>query len=423
VKITPIAEVQAKEGEGYKFTIEGVVTSNASGYDKDTAFFDCIYLQDETAGINAFPVAGNFKIGDKVRITGTTSSYNGERQIAVTEIELISEGHTVEPTEITAAQLNDGSVLGSLITMKGIVKSFEYANGLIQTIMVEDAEGNMGRVFIDGYITTAKDVENLQVGCEITVTGLASYDNSFDGVAPRIRIRNRADVVCGDVPAAPVDKTALENTINEAKELNGEDYTEESYNALLSALADAEAAYAKGDATQEEVDAAAAALKAAIAALEKIPAETDPTDPTEPEDTDPTEPEETVDKSALEEAIEELFKLNPDDYTEETVQAASKALIEAEAVLANENATQAEVDAAAAALKAAIAALEPKATEPEDTDPTEPEETEPEETTKPSTGDNVQTGDEFNPIIWVVIMLVALAGVVVLFLLRKKMDK
>ena len=29
------------------------VTSNASGYDKNTAFFDCIYLQDGTAGINA----------------------------------------------------------------------------------------------------------------------------------------------------------------------------------------------------------------------------------------------------------------------------------------------------------------------------------------------------------------------------------
>ena len=28
---------------GYKYTIEGVVTSNASGYDKETAFFDCIY--------------------------------------------------------------------------------------------------------------------------------------------------------------------------------------------------------------------------------------------------------------------------------------------------------------------------------------------------------------------------------------------
>ncbi|MBQ2383407.1 MAG: DNA-binding protein, partial [Oscillospiraceae bacterium] len=70
--ITDIAEVQAQVEEGVKYTIEGIVTSNASGFDKDTAFFDCIYLQDATAGINAFPVAGNFKIGDKVRITGTT---------------------------------------------------------------------------------------------------------------------------------------------------------------------------------------------------------------------------------------------------------------------------------------------------------------------------------------------------------------
>ncbi|MBQ8356023.1 MAG: CehA/McbA family metallohydrolase, partial [Oscillospiraceae bacterium] len=171
--ITDIAEVQAQVEEGVKYTIEGIITSNASGFDKDTAFFDCIYLQDATAGINAFPVAGNFKIGDKVRITGTTSSYQGERQIAVTEIELISEGNAVAPIEITASQLNDGSKLGSLVTLSGVVESFEYANGLVQTIMVKDAEGNVGRVFIDGYITTAYDVENLAVGAEITVTGLA----------------------------------------------------------------------------------------------------------------------------------------------------------------------------------------------------------------------------------------------------------
>ena len=196
VVVTDIADVQAETEEGVKYTIEGVVTSNASGYDKETAFFDCIYLQDGTAGINAFPVAGNYKIGDKVRITGTTSSYQGERQIAVTSIELISEGNTVEPTVITASQLNDGSVLGSLVTLSGTVESFEYANGLVQTIMVKDESGNVGRVFIDGYITTGYDVENLAVGCDITVTGLASYDNSFDGPAPRIRIRDRKDIVC-----------------------------------------------------------------------------------------------------------------------------------------------------------------------------------------------------------------------------------
>ena len=207
VIVTDIAEVQAQTEEGVKYTIEGIVTSNASGYDKDTAFFDCIYLQDATAGINAFPVAGNFKIGDKVRITGTTSSYQGERQISVTEIELIDQGNEVAPIEITAAALNDGSVLGSLVTLKGTVESFEYANGLIQTIMVKDADGNVGRVFIDGYITTGYDVENLEVGCEITVTGLASYDNSFDGPAPRIRVRDRKDVVC---TAAPVSQVIAE---------------------------------------------------------------------------------------------------------------------------------------------------------------------------------------------------------------------
>ena len=201
IVITPIAEVQAQPLEGVKYTIEGVVTSNASGYDKDTAFFDCIYLQDATAGINAFPVAGDFKVGDRVRITGTTSSYQGERQISVSTIEKIGEGSSPTPREITAAQLNDGSVLGSLVTLKGTVESFEKTNGLVQTIMVRDSAGNVGRVFIDGYITTAEDVKDLKVGCAITATGLASFDNTFnapDGPYPRIRIRDRADILCTD---------------------------------------------------------------------------------------------------------------------------------------------------------------------------------------------------------------------------------
>ena len=204
VKISTVAAVQAEKDEGVKFTIEAIVTSNASGYDKDTAFFDCIYVQDDTAGINCFPVAGNFKIGDKVRITGTTSSYQGERQLAVTSIEKIADATAPAPKDVTAAQVNDGSVLGSLIRVKGVITKVEKANGLVQTIMVRDANGNECRVFIDGYITTSEDVKNAEVGREIEVTGLASYDNTFtlaDGtaIAPRIRIRDRADVVCGDM--------------------------------------------------------------------------------------------------------------------------------------------------------------------------------------------------------------------------------
>ena len=202
VTVTDIATVRAQTETGYKYTIEGIVTSNASGYDKDTAFFDCIYVQDATGGICCFPVAGKFKVGDKVRITGTTDFYQGEPELQVSSIELISEGNAVTPTEVTAAQVTDRSAEGKLVTLKGVVVSFEKANDLVQTIMVRDAAGNVARVFIDGYITTSTEVENLALGAEVTVTGLASYDDTFnapEGPFPRIRIRNRADVVCGAV--------------------------------------------------------------------------------------------------------------------------------------------------------------------------------------------------------------------------------
>ena len=200
-QVTPIAQVRTvtmEKGNGYRFTIEGVVTSNASDYDKDTAFFDCVYVQDETGGLCCFPISGNYKVGDKVRIVGHTDTYQGEPELQVKTIEVVGEG-TVEPTVITAAQLNDRTAEGLLITIQGTVESYEIVNGLIQTIMVKDAEGNLARVFIDGYITTDKEVENVAEGKKITVTGLASYDDTFnapEGPFPRIRIRNRADIIC-----------------------------------------------------------------------------------------------------------------------------------------------------------------------------------------------------------------------------------
>ena len=203
VQLSTIADVHQQPEEGFKYTIEGIVTSNASGHDKDTAFFDCIYVQDETGGINCFPVAGDFKIGDRVRVSGTTSSYQGERQLAVTSITKLDEGTPVTPKAVTSTQINDGSVLGQLVTLNGFVTAIEMAEGKVQTILVRDAEGKVARVFIDGYICPDSEVQNLKVGCAIAATGLASYDNTFvlsDGtpMAPRIRIRDRADIVCTD---------------------------------------------------------------------------------------------------------------------------------------------------------------------------------------------------------------------------------
>ena len=194
-EISDIADVQAAN-EGMKFTIEGIVTSNASGYDRDTAFFDCIYVQDDTAGINLFPVDGNIQAGQTIRVTGYTSSYNGERQLNVTGYTVKVTDSTVNslpaPVVVSSQDINSGTYLGSLVTLTGTVESIVMAGGIPESIFVKDSQGNTARVFIDGYITTDKTIANLLAGCEITAIGLSSHDTE----GYRIRIRNRDDIVC-----------------------------------------------------------------------------------------------------------------------------------------------------------------------------------------------------------------------------------
>ena len=241
-------EASKPDDTGYIFTIEGVVTSNASGYDKDTAFFDCIYVQDDTAGICCFPVSGEYKIGDKVRIVGYTDFYQGEPELQVESIEVIGEG-SVEPTGIKASELNDRSAEGKLVTVKGTVDSFELENGLIQTIMVKDAEGNLARVFIDGYITASKEVENCEVGAEIEATGLASYDDTWPDTNffPRLRIRDRADVICTiPAPAKPATPT-VEPAAGEVEKGTELKFSTETEGAEIMYSTDGGKTWTKGD--------------------------------------------------------------------------------------------------------------------------------------------------------------------------------
>lgn len=219
VKITSIAEIRTQTEHGYKFTIEGVVTSNASGYDMDTAFFDCIYVQDATGGINCFPIAGEFKIGDVVRLSGTTDSYQGETELQIITSELIGSATPVEPTVITSAQLNNRSVEGKLVTLRGIVTQITMANGLVESIYIKDTTGDVARVFIDGYITVSKTIENLEVGSAVEATGIASYDDTYviaNESYARIRVRDRADITAQPHTHTAVELPAVAPTCTEA---------------------------------------------------------------------------------------------------------------------------------------------------------------------------------------------------------------
>lgn len=242
IVVTDISEVHAAE-EGVKFTIEGIATSNASGYDRDTAFFDTIYVQDETAGINVFPVAGDFRAGQTVQITGTTSSYNGERQLNVQKITIIDESikPLPAPRPVSASEINNATYLGSLVQLSGRVSQISYANDVPESIFVIDAAGQTARVFIDGYITQDKEIPNLEVGSDILAIGLSSIDTE----GARIRIRDRADVICqipvpGEEKPAPTPTEAPEIEAPVAVVVIGEETTpEELAEAIENAIQNA----------------------------------------------------------------------------------------------------------------------------------------------------------------------------------------
>lgn len=209
--ITKIGTVQTEGEEGQEFTVEGYITANTSGYDRDTAFFDCTYVQDETGGVNIFPVSDSFQVGQKVRVTGTIAYYQGEKELTVKSIKFLDRvPTTVTPVKVTAAQAASGDYLGQLIEVEGTVTSVVLVNGMVQTIRVRDNSGTEARIFIDGYITPAKD-EALQqavaVGAAIKAIGLASFDDTFnaDGSeSNRIRIRDRADItLVSSTPVTP----------------------------------------------------------------------------------------------------------------------------------------------------------------------------------------------------------------------------
>ena len=79
--------------------------------------------------------------------------------------------------------------------------------------------------------------------------------------------------VSKDAAVQPVNKEALQQSVDAAETLTEADYSAESWAVLAAALAEAKAVLAKEDATQAEVDAAAAALDAAVEALKPAQAE------------------------------------------------------------------------------------------------------------------------------------------------------
>ena len=207
--------------------------------------------------------------------------------------------------------------------------------------------GNGGKIAPTGATKVYKGTSKA-----FTITPNAGYhvdSLTVDGTAVNVVTEYTfSDVTANHTIAVTFAKDAVtvakENLLAAINTANGklaqtDAYTPASLEALQNAVDEAQTVYNKADATQTEVDNAKANVEAKIAALK-----------------------EKADKSALRLAVKaaEGEAALTDKYTEESIAALQTAIDAANRVLADDNATQAEVDAQVEAVNAAKAALEEK---------------------------------------------------------------
>lgn len=130
------------------------------------------------------------------------------------------------------------------------------------------------------------------------------------------------------------DKTALVNAIDQAKALNENDYTPNSYVDFKDALTNAETVNKEYRATVDEIQSAINTLESAKANLVK-----------------------RANTTALSQAITEAKAKYDAGYTTASIDALKQVVADAEALLSNANATQSDVDSKTNAINQAIADL------------------------------------------------------------------
>ena len=121
------------------------------------------------------------------------------------------------------------------------------------------------------------------------------------------------------------DKTALLALVEEVKDYESSNYTEESWNNFYQAFSVAVDVLADEEVNQEAIDIALNNLTLAVASLEEVQ-------------------ENTVNKEELTKLYNDSASLNSDDYTEKSWNDYILARSDAKTVLDNEKATQQEVD-------------------------------------------------------------------------------
>ncbi len=203
--VSKIADVRANNTAGTVFTVEGTVTA---GNIEPNAFYDTIYIQDATGGINIYPVAttdGTFQVGQKVRVTGSWDQYQGDTELRCISIEALgSELNPIQPTELDISDVDYANNGGLLAQVGGTVKSIVKEGDAISSVILTDGTKDF-RLLFNNYIgysdESSPDITTfVEEGAEISAVGVIYMDP--DGVCLRVRDLSEVQLV-EDKPSEP----------------------------------------------------------------------------------------------------------------------------------------------------------------------------------------------------------------------------
>lgn len=208
-EVSNIEDVRANTTVGTVFTVEGTITA---GNVEPNAFYDTIYIQDETGGINIYPVAttdGTFRVGQKVRVTGSWDQYQGDTELRCISIELIdSNVNPIEPAELGISDASNYEENGGLLSkVSGTVKSVVKEGEAISSVILTDGTTDF-RLLFNNYIgysdeSSADITTFVKEGAEISAVGVIYMDP--EGVCLRIRDLSEVELVTEDKPEEPDD--------------------------------------------------------------------------------------------------------------------------------------------------------------------------------------------------------------------------
>ena len=262
--------------------------------------------------------------GEHTVMLGSTGWWNMNRQMAV--FYTVNDGEEVKLCDFNAVKSAETYAQGMITleeeaSVKLIVRKAASDDGILSWISISGVpvipEPELDYTALNEIIAEAEalvaDEYTADSFADVTealaeakaLVDCAESQEDINGAVVALRAAIDALIDAED-PAPVVDKSELQNLYDSSLEIEKDGYTEESYEAFETALAEAKAVLEDAEATQDDVSAAYAKLYDAVKALEEISEESeDPADKDDTEDSEESEESDDAEDSKEPEDLED----------------------------------------------------------------------------------------------------------------------